>query len=606
MEFVQTLLRIKRSLECENLGLLAESQLKLKQSFLALKKQKGAKFVLGAVLVFTIVRLLLYWRAPYYFINFLTYDDMLLLNYVPEILKGNWLGTYTPNTLAKGISYPLFIVWGNKLHLPYGIFFGIFQIAAAGAITNALKGVTKNKYVLLVIYLFFLYSPITFMNEYSTRLYRNGIVIPAVLIIFASIIALYFRREAAVKRLLPWHLALALMLPFYWYIREDSIWILPFFIAATAITIYRLIFKKGLLDFLRYKGSSNKKGQLLTKIILLCLPLATLFTTNQMIKKINQDHYGVAVVNDRTEGPFAATMTQLIRLDDGTNINQKASEIWISKKAFKKAMTVSPTLNSAKKDINWLYNKSGWAPQGQEIAGDIVFWAVRTAMEHGGYYDNAKKADVFWQKVTDELATAYKTGKISEKKEIYLTSTGDGKTLADIPKVLSFMKTGIIRTTIYREYRADDSGIVATDQQIKSFSRILRLPLMNQYLNQVAGQSHTFVMKVGNWIIKIYQLTSPVVLLLMVVGCFVLLLGFFFSKNKLVYFDRGIIGLGLLLTYGVFMFGIAWFCSWSTAQVALMRIYTGAGVPILQIVDVIAIVSLGQLITAKYKNRQKK
>ncbi len=62
-------------------------------------------------------------------------------------------------------------------------------------------------------------------------------------------------------------------------------------------------------------------------------------------------------------------------------------------------------------------------------------WALRDLADQAGYYKDGKKTERFWEKVDTELAKAYKNGQIKEKKEIYLTATGDGKLMKDLPSV---------------------------------------------------------------------------------------------------------------------------------------------------------------------------
>nr|WP_241161952.1 MULTISPECIES: hypothetical protein [unclassified Enterococcus] len=205
-----------------------------------------------------------------------TYDDRLLVHYAQNILQGNWLGEYTPTTLSKGVTYSLFMALANKLNVSYGLLFGCLNIFASSVVSLAFRPIVKNNYYLWGIYLYFLFSPIGFTHEYSTRIYRNALVIPAVEIVVACLLAIYYRKYSSFKVLFPWFAGLAIFFPFYWFIREDSIWLLPFTVAALAISLIQMIlgpdfsFKKK-ADF-NYKNIQMKKAQL-SKISLFLLPL---------------------------------------------------------------------------------------------------------------------------------------------------------------------------------------------------------------------------------------------------------------------------------------------------------------------------------------------
>lgn len=113
---------------------------------------------------------------------------------------------------------------------------------------------------------------------------------------------------------------------------------------------------------------------------------------------MNQEHYGISIVNDRTGGAFGNVSKQLIRMDDGTKLNETNSRVWVSKKALEKAEAVSPTFKSIAKNIDWIYKGSPWSG-GEDIAGDIIFWALRDAAAQAGYYKDGKRRKNFGRKL---------------------------------------------------------------------------------------------------------------------------------------------------------------------------------------------------------------
>ena len=52
-------------------------------------------------------------------------------------------------------------------------------------------------------------------------------MVPAVLLVVGCLIGLYFRRNGKLKPFILWSLGLSIIFSFYWYIREDSLWLLP-------------------------------------------------------------------------------------------------------------------------------------------------------------------------------------------------------------------------------------------------------------------------------------------------------------------------------------------------------------------------------------------
>lgn len=567
-------------------------------------KQPSKYLLILGLLGLTLLRLVLSVKAAYYVNLFAGYDDQLFIRYSNSILQGHWLGDYSTKTLSKGISYSLFMALGNKLHLSYGVLLGLFNILASAVSTRALLPLIRNRWLLTFIYSFFLFSPVTFTGEYSTRIYRNTLVVPAVLLLIGCLVGLYFRRTAKLNSFALWSVGLSLVFPFYWYIREDSLWLLPLMIVGLLIIAGSVIFENKLHFKLTTLVFSEKsimihKSQL-TKLFLCILPFVLLGTTTAVLKNMNEIHYGIAIANDRTGGAFGKVSKQLIRMDDGTDLNEKNSKIWVSRKAIEKAESVSPTLKAISKNIDWIYQGSPWSG-GEDIAGDIIFWALRDAAAQSGYYKDGRKTEAFWQKVNTELTTAYKKKQLTKKKEIYLTATGDGKRKKDLPLVAEFMRSGIDYTVFYKSYQQGSDATLGPQEDVQMAEKILNHSFANNWrdINQPNPKpiELTKTAKIANTIIKIYQKTVPLWLIIFCVGIFLSLFGSFFSKSNSSTF-RGLLLLiiGLSLSYVIFLIGVSWFCSWAPERRDLfMMIYTGGGVPVIQWIEVLALVSIFQL-----------
>lgn len=582
----------------------------------ALKKviRPSNLFWLIILIVLTMFRLMLSIKSPYFINLFAGYDDQLFIHYSEELLKGNWLGEYSTKTLSKGVSYSFFMVWANKLHLSYGFLLGLFNIFASSIAAIALRPLLKNRWILTFVYTFFLYSPVTFTSEYSTRIYRNTLVVPAVLLVVGCLIGLYFRRNGKLKPFILWSLGLSIIFSFYWYIREDSLWLLPLASVGLLIIAGSVIFENDSSFKIKNIRIAIKKfyftKRKLAKLIFCVLPFVLFFSTTKLLEKINEEHYGIAVVNDRTGGAFANVSKQLIRMDDGTNLNQTNSKVWVSKKALKKAEAASPTLKSIEKNIDWIYQGSPWSG-GEDIAGDIIFWALRDAADQAGYYKDGKKTERFWEKVDTELAKAYKNGQIKEKKEIYLTATGDGKLMKDLPSVGDFMQSGLKYNLFYKNYGQGSDTTLGPKEDVAKAEKLLNQSFAENWQDVNKPRSEpvkiTNSAKLSNRIIQIYRDLNPIWLVLCGFGVSIILVGSLFSKAQLKIF-RGLLLLllGLTLSYLIFIIGVSWFCSWAPERKDMfMMIYTGAGVPVIQWIEILAFVGILQLpIIAKRINKK--
>ena len=85
-----------------------------------------------------------------------------------------------------------------------------------------------------------------------------------VLIVFACVLIIYMRRNEAVRKSVFWAILGGFTLWSLWNTREDGIWIMPFMIVATAVTIVLIIVKK------------KSKKETIQHIIVVLLPLLML------------------------------------------------------------------------------------------------------------------------------------------------------------------------------------------------------------------------------------------------------------------------------------------------------------------------------------------
>lgn len=587
----------------------------IRLNLLMKKCSKKNSYFLSAAILLTLFRLYLYYKASYSIDTTADYDDQLMIRYTKNILKGDWLGAYNTTTLSKGISYSLFLALTNKLHLSYSLLFGMFNVIACGLLAFSFKPIAK-KWTFFFIYLFFLFSPISFTHEYSTRIYRNAIVIPSVQIIIASLLSIYFGKFDLWKKNFFWFLLFSLIFPFYWFTREDSIWLLPFILTALGITFVQIILgpefslkNKKRIEWLHF---SKKKVAALS---LFFLPLLTFFFVSQMIKHKNEITYGVAIINDRTQGEFGTLMRHLIRIDDGTTLNINDSRIWVSHEALNQALKASSTFSKVSDNIQELYTTHPWTKAGKdkELKGDIIFWALRDVVSESGYYKDAKETDKFWKKVNQELSRAFDEGKLKKKKEVYLIGTGDGKVTTDFPILLKFLSTSYKYNFLYRNFQQGNNYSYGTYEEVKQVEKLLRIPLLNRWtkVNSETFQSSNFpkskITKIATAFIKIYQWTAIPVLIIAYVGLLFLITGMIYAKKERnYYFSSFLILMGLLATQFLFLFGVSWFCSYSPEQKDyFLSVYIGAGIPIMQSAIVIIFLGFAKINYVKLKHSVK-
>lgn len=584
--------------------------------------------VLTALFLFAILfRLLIAVKMPIRISMQAGYDDALSINQALHILDGKWLGGYNAGVLTKGLSFTFFLLVNHFSKLSYPLFLCLFNIGAAFTILKALAPLIKNKKLSAAGFLFLVYSPATLTSDFSLRVYRNSVIFAAVLLVLAGILGLYLRRKASFRKRLPWSILLMIAFPFFWFLREDSIWLMPLFIVATLFTFYGIIvenqqlgpnLKEGAWRFWNLLKTMNRK-KLIANTLLLVAPLLVTFGEAFLIAKTNHEHYGIFTTNDRTKTSFAKLTENLIQIDNSEYDSKAVAEnngIWVSKKTFAKAQKVSPTLRKYRDGIDWIYNESiwpnAWKIKKGEMAGDMFVWGIREMFQREGLYTDGEENEKVFKKINEELEKGFKSGQLKRKKMLFISKQSNGKKFKDLVKVFNYLGAGMLETTVYKSYETKyGSSYFMEDQPAKDILDLLNIKSVAT--EGKSGKAEAKRTKPITWIfnslIWLYRIVSPI-LLLFSFAAIVLFTTAFIKKKKrrAALADYMLIFLGLLLTYFLYLFGVSWFATWAPdGKEIFMSFYTGAGVPLIQVVEILGLALIvrnakGELFETKLGN----
>lgn len=534
-------------------------------------KKDFTKYLPIIMLLFTIFRILVSLRIPYMILADQRYDDRMLFENAYDLLSGVWLGNYDTYTLAKGIGYPLFLVLAKKLCLPYSVLLSLLQAWGAWLFVRAVSVRWQNPYVQTLLYLLLLFSPISLTLLVTQRLYRMAIIPGMVLIVFSGMIGLTLRKEQPLKKQLPWAVLTGAALAFFWQIREDSVWILPFMAVMTVWNVGYVIL------VLHMKKSAR---QILLHCLTLLLPILLLFAGNMGISAMNRLHYGVFLTNDRTEGNFAELMSLLYRLDSNTEVN---SDIWISRDTIARAEAASPTLQQIQPLLDTYVED--WSTNNGEIPGDHFSWVLRDAVQDSGYSPDAVSAQTFYGNVLSELQAAVDRGELTEKQDgaLYFSSQSRGILPAEIPGILSDTLQNVWEIAGYTDCAlsssAKSTGRLSDIRRVEALTSCLAVyPTLSQFqasdydsiddetlydFNEVYSSGMVSLLNKSN---AVYQLLGQLTFVLALLALCVLTVHIIF---RLFHGDRTdlelwILTCGVLLSAILLRFGCSLFTGWFT------------------------------------------
>lgn len=373
------------------------------------KSLSGGRRLLWILLpLLTLFRICLFLRIPLDVMGNTPHDDQLLLTHAQSILEGNWLGAYSNTTLVKGVSFPLFVALCNWLCIPYLLGLALLYIGSILLFLQAIRPLSAGPYANAAIYLFLLYGPSMLSKITAQRPYNIALVPSTVLLVTGCFTGLFLRRDASAKKLLVWAMGSGISLAFFWFTREDSLWLAPFAYGAAFISIVCI-----------FRTSLTLRGKL-QKTVCILLPFLVLLGSGLAISGMNQYYYHTFTTNERTHTSFAQVMSDLVQLDTP----QVREDVCVSRQAMEKAMECSPTLASIRTSIDEIY-QSGWTAGG-EISGDIIAWALRDAVANAGYFTDGSTSQNFFSDVHQELTAAYQDGRLEKKEGIFLSSLSDG------------------------------------------------------------------------------------------------------------------------------------------------------------------------------------
>jgi hypothetical protein len=364
-----------------------------------ISKYRLVIFMIG----FIIIKQLLVIGMPLFAHAGAGHDDRLMINMADSLSNGAWLGEYSEKTLVKGLFFPLFLVANDVLGIPYSLSIpGIYSLACMSFVFG-IKRLFQTEFPLYIIFLALLFNPISFADETFLRVYRNGLTATQALIISGSMFAVYLTRFEKKRFQILWAISAGLGLASLWHTREDGIWIIPLVLGVIVITSISIILQKELQTKDKVK-----------KTIITVIPVMILIVSTIIISSINYAHYGVYTSNELNKSNF----TNAIKLIYSVAANEEVERAAVPRSTISKIYEVSPTLNTIKEELESSLDRWSWYEKDakvRQVEDGFFFWALREAVANAGYYENAVKANDFYENLAKELEVGFESGELNRR-----------------------------------------------------------------------------------------------------------------------------------------------------------------------------------------------
>lgn len=364
----------------------------MKQIFLKkndIKKGFAILIALGAV----VLKLVLAWgQYATIYPPLAPIDDHLMFTSAQNIVAGNWLGEYGWLTISKHAFFAVWLAFLHILKVPYMVGNMALWAVAAFFATIAVKPVLTKNWQKLFLFLGLIYNP-AMSAQYATRIYRDAIFPSLCLMFVAGVVAVGLRYKEKIGSWLAWLVMYGVSFGCIYLCREDGVWILPFFAAAFVIVTALLIFEK--------------QKNAVAKAVTMVLPFVLSGAIIAGYAYMNYVHYGRFIVSDFTSSEFKAAYGALASLQQD-NWHPLVS---VPEDVREDVYKVSPSFAQLEDNIksNWIENS--WRNL-HDFSSGSFYWALRESAAQDGYYENAEKAQQYYEQLTAEIQAAVDDGSL--------------------------------------------------------------------------------------------------------------------------------------------------------------------------------------------------
>lgn len=515
-----------------------------------MKKKSKEKIAITLFLIITIIaKIWLIKVQPVRYLPTNKYDDGLMVNMANNLLQGKWLGEYNCLTLVKGIFTPLFIAITKIIGIPFLIGQDLFYDISCIFVIYVVGKILKNKKLLGIIYICLIFNPITYSAELC-RVYRDGIYSGLTMFLIGFAYIIFLNRRGKIQKQIKYFVGLGITLSSLYLCREETIWLLPFVLISTIITM---------IFIAKDKNINNTKKRLLLYLI----PIGIVIVNNLLVCKINYKNYGVFELNQYWSKEFKSAYGALTRVKP----KETYSRVPVSQETMKRIYEISPKFKELE---NYLSGEEGkkWSKCGDgqygEIQGGWLHWALIRAVEEQGYYKDAKTANKYYQDLADEINNAIDNGKIegySEKrasivpkfsyKEILETFIKSEKTIKYQTKYY------LVSTEVQWSYKDDEKDVTMWQNVTTS---------KTDFVEKYTGKFDKLKLEILKNIKIIYEKVNPCLFIISIICLIVEVIYFIRNKGKNYKQILLILGLATLYYCRIFIITFTSITMYSTAM----------------------------------------
>lgn len=517
------------------------------------------------------------------------WDDGWFANAAASLLRGDWLGQYDMYTLCKGCFGPMVMAFSSSLGIPFLVAETALYVSGCAYFVRLLTNLVKNRVLIVAAFAFLLFNPLSFSFMTWQRVYRNGMSLWQVPLVFGCFLSVFLASRRGIRSILFRSFSAGVALWSFLNTREDAVWIAPFVLACLAFSATRT-----------WKIGSGCREKTLRALACFAA-IVVVFIGNAALCAINWHLYGLPLRNDRNAGNYAEAMRDLYLIEpdpeDEARLASPEHEGHyhnISYSTLCKAYDASPTLRSVRRQIDVAIDDSARADgySERDLHLDHMLFAIRLGVFRAGHYATLRGSETFFGNVHSELEAAFRDGRLRRRRGFAVTAMSAPFKIELVPRI--FREWGRALCFVAAFGGTECVPVVLDDSEKMRFARPHMVPVFGSSSCEttVSGVSLPVVQKkvaMANVLSRTYSVAMPWILVAMLVAYAALTISLAIRRSRFVVpldwwiFSTGVLASILLHTACIAYVSATTFgatsCQYlaSSYQLALMFVVVTAG-----------------------------
>ncbi len=524
-----------------------------------MKIERADRIFLAAATILFALRIWLGREISVFIMAESQHDDILMIEYAD--LYDHFVSQSLPfqMRMIKDLGFPIFLNVVKFSGLEYVDWLAILWLAAAILMVWLFARLTEitDRRILFLVFAFVLFTPEAF-SWTGRRLYRTAALVPAYFITL-ELLTLWL-----IERRLWLGILLGIIFTWTFYTKEDGVWLLAVLILVTAATIFL-----------------NRR-----RVAVALVPLIIFFAGAASYRALNYKFFGVAAVNNRTEGELGNFLKLVYKIDSA----QRTGEFWAPTDAIERAFEVSPTLKNSPELKNHVMHTTWFEGdiKAHPIHGDFLGWVMLSALYDSRTCKSLAEQEEFLARVNAELAAAFESGALKKDTRPQIISSMGGFTWAEIWALREFVwaayKANVAMWMVDVDYA---EGLVAypAGADREQFRRAIAQT--SEYTNmdfEHGAVDAEKIRRLGRAVFKIYSVLNTALFVLALVALITSLRDLMRRRLKIPALHLLILAGFLALSF-VYALAISWFSYFIGLGGILM--YSGGIIPMLAIFELL-------------------